>query len=141
MRCKDYRYELKDLQEVAKDLILFAENIKTWTFTGELGAGKTTLIKEIAAQLGSIDTVSSPTYTIVNQYLYPDGIIFHIDAYRLEDEEEAFQAGIEEIIDSGDFVWIEWPQKIKNLLPEQILDIQITVHPEYRTLKAAIKEI
>ncbi|HUH73394.1 MAG TPA: tRNA (adenosine(37)-N6)-threonylcarbamoyltransferase complex ATPase subunit type 1 TsaE [Chitinophagales bacterium] len=139
MRCKDYRYELKDLQDVAKDLLLFAGNTLVWTFTGELGAGKTTLIKEIAEQLGSSDTVSSPTYTIVNQYLHSKGNIFHIDAYRLEDEEEAFQAGIEEIIDSGDFVWIEWPQKIENLLPEQILDIQITVHPEHRTLTATLK--
>lgn len=140
MHCKDYRYELKDLQDLAKDLILLAEDIKVWTFTGELGAGKTTLIKEIALQLGSSDTISSPTYTLVNQYLYPQGNIFHIDAYRLEDEEEAFHAGIEEIINSGDFVWIEWPQKIENLLPLEILEIEIIVHPEYRTLTAVIKE-
>lgn len=139
MLCKDYHYELKDLQDIAKDLILFADNTKIWTFTGDLGAGKTTLIKELAALLGSTDIISSPTYTIVNQYLHPEGNIFHIDAYRLEDEEEAFQAGIEEIIDSGHFVWIEWPQKIDNLLPEQKLDIQIFVHPENRTLTAVLK--
>jgi tRNA threonylcarbamoyladenosine biosynthesis protein TsaE len=139
MLCKDYHYELKDLQDVAKDLILFAENTKIWTFTGDLGAGKTTLIKELASLLGSTDIISSPTYTIVNQYLLPNGNIYHIDAYRLEDEEEAFQAGIEEIIDSGHFVWIEWPQKIENLLPEKILDIQIFVHPENRTLTAVLK--
>ena len=140
MQIKEYQYDLKGLNEVAKDLIRFAENTKVWTFTGELGAGKTTLIKELATLLGSSDTISSPTYTIVNQYIHPKGNIFHIDAYRLKDEEEAFQAGIEEIIDSGDFVWIEWPQKIENLLPEKILDIQITVHPQYRILTAAIKE-
>ena len=139
MLCKDYHYDLKDLQDVAKDLILFAENTKIWTFTGDLGAGKTTLIKELASLLGSTDIISSPTYTIVNQYLLPNGNIYHIDAYRLEDEEEAFQAGIEEIIDSGHFVWIEWPQKIENLLPEKILDIQIFVHPENRTLTAVLK--
>jgi tRNA threonylcarbamoyladenosine biosynthesis protein TsaE len=139
MLCKDYHYKLKDLQDVAKDLILFAENRKIWTFTGDLGAGKTTLIKELASLLGSTDIISSPTYTIVNQYLLPNGNIYHIDAYRLEDEEEAFQAGIEEIIDSGHFVWIEWPQKIENLLPEKILDIQIFVHPENRTLTAVLK--
>lgn len=139
MLCKDYHYKLKDLQDVAKDLILFAENTKIWTFTGDLGAGKTTLIKELASLLGSTDIISSPTYTIVNQYLLPNGNIYHIDAYRLEDEEEAFQAGIEEIIDSGHFVWIEWPQKIENLLPEKILDIQIFVHPENRTLTAVLK--
>jgi tRNA threonylcarbamoyladenosine biosynthesis protein TsaE len=139
MLCKDYHYELKDLQDVAKDLILFAENTKIWTFTGDLGAGKTTLIKELASLLGSTDIISSPTYTIVNQYLLPNGNIYHIDAFRLEDEEEAFQAGIEEIIDSGHFVWIEWPQKIENLLPEKILDIQIFVHPENRTLTAVLK--
>jgi tRNA threonylcarbamoyladenosine biosynthesis protein TsaE len=139
MLCKDYHYKLKDLQDVAKDLILFAENRKIWTFTGDLGAGKTTLIKELASLLGSTDIISSPTYTIVNQYLLPNGNIYHIDAYRLEDEEEAFQAGIEEIIDSGHFVWIEWPQKIENLLPEKILNIQIFVHPENRTLTAVLK--
>ena len=104
MQIKEYQYDLKGLNEVAKDLIRFAENTKVWTFTGELGAGKTTLIKELATLLGSSDTISSPTYTIVNQYIHSKGNIFHIDAYRLKDEEEAFQAGIEEIIDSGDFV-------------------------------------
>lgn len=139
MQSKDYHYKLNDLQDVAKDLLHFAGNTKIWTFTGELGAGKTTLIKDLAFLLGSSDTISSPTYTIVNQYLHPKGNIYHIDAYRLEDEEEAFQAGIEEIINSGDFVWIEWPQKIENLLPKQILDIQIYVHPENRTLTAVLK--
>ena len=139
MQIKEYQYDLKGLNEVAKDLIRFAENTKVWTFTGELGAGKTTLIKELATLIGSSDTISSPTYTLVNQYIHPKGNIFHIDAYRLEDEEEAFQAGIEEIIDSGHFVWIEWPQKIENLLPEKISDIQIFVHPENRTLTAVLK--
>lgn len=135
---KSYQYTLNDLGAVAQDIIQIAGDRKVWTFTGDLGAGKTTLIKEIASRLGSEDTVSSPTYTIVNQYVYPKGNIFHIDAYRLEDEEEAFNIGIEDIIDSGDYVWIEWPQKIESFLPDSIVSFRFSIYPDSRTLDLEI---
>lgn len=135
---KSYQYTLNDLETVATDIIQMAGDRKVWAFTGDLGAGKTTLIKALASLLGSADNVSSPTYTIVNQYIYPQGNIYHIDAYRLEDEEEAFNIGIEDIIDSGDYVWIEWPQQIESFLPDDIVSIRFSIHPDSRTLELEI---
>lgn len=136
---KTYEYNLSDLRSVADDIIKNAGDIRVWTFTGDLGAGKTTLIKSLASVLGSTDTVSSPTYTIVNQYVYPDGNIYHIDAYRIEDDEEAFDIGLEDIIHSDEYVWIEWPQKIEHFIPEQSVSIEISILNEGRILDLEIK--
>ena len=114
-KSKTIPYSLSEIKSVAQEIIDQAQNQKIWLFTGELGAGKTTLIKELAHQLGSRDTISSPTYTLVNQYLYPKGNIYHMDAYRIQSEQEAYDIGIEEILYSGDYVWIEWPKKNRNL--------------------------
>ncbi len=132
---KDFQYSLNDLNTAADLISSTAGNQRIWTFSGDLGAGKTTLIQALAAKTGSADKVTSPTYTIVNEYVYPGGKIYHIDAYRLKDEQEAFEAGIEEILHSGELVWIEWPEKISNLLPESYLAITIEIFPDYRLLK------
>lgn len=131
---KIFHYSLNDIKSVANELIQIAGDNKTWAFIGDLGAGKTTLIKEIASALGSTDNVTSPTYTIVNQYNYPKGNIYHIDAYRIQDEEEAFNIGIEDILDSGDYVWIEWPKNIEYFLPKEFVSIQISINSKSRKL-------
>ncbi len=97
-------------------------------FKGEMGAGKTTLIKAICRELGVEDEVSSPTYSLVNEYLSEKyGPVYHFDLYRIEDEMEAMDIGIEEYLDSGNFCLLEWPEKICNLLPDDCAEVYIQV--------------
>ena len=96
--------------------------------TGEMGAGKTTLIREIAAELGAADTVTSPTFAIVNQYKGEGNRrIHHFDFYRINDLREAFDFGYEEYFYSGDLCLVEWPEKIEQLLPDNTMTVRITV--------------
>lgn len=92
-----------------------------------MGAGKTTLIKELCAALGVEEAVTSPTFSIVNEYDIPLGKIFHFDFYRLKTESEALDMGYEEYFYSGNYCFIEWPEKIPNLLPESFVSIGIKV--------------
>ena len=95
-------------------------------FRGEMGAGKTTLIREIAAELGAADTVTSPTFAIVNQYKAGKERIHHFDFYRIDDQREAYDFGYEEYFYSGDLCLVEWPEKIEQLLPENTMNVRIT---------------
>lgn len=110
-------YNLKDLPKVASRLLEKTKS-KTLLFYGEMGVGKTTLIKELIKQLGSDDIVTSPTFSLVNEYALKDGFIFHFDFYRIENEIEALDIGIEEYFDRDCWIFIEWPEKISNFLPE-----------------------
>jgi|SRR5690554_1878123 len=133
-----FEYKLKDVEDIALKIIESSQDRKVWTFTGDLGAGKTTLIQAIVHHLGSEDSVSSPTYTLVNEYTSPKYTIYHIDAYRLKDESEAFDIGLEEIIDSGEYVFIEWPQKVSPFLPDHYIDINIEIYPDKRYLEMEV---
>lgn len=133
-----FEYKLEEVEGIARQIIHSAQGRKVWTFTGDLGAGKTTLIQSIVRLLGSHDSVSSPTYTLVNEYATPQQTIYHIDAYRLKDEAEAFDIGLEEIIDSGEFVFIEWPQKTRSFLPDHYIDINIEIYPDKRYLEMEV---
>lgn len=124
-------YDLKSLATVASKIIAQARN-KTLLFKGEMGAGKTTLIKEIVKQLGSDDRVSSPTFSLVNEYKTPSGRIFHFDFHRLEDEAEAFDIGFEEYVYSDAWKLIEWPQKIAHLLPEEKTVVFLETTPDHQ---------
>ncbi|MEQ8927631.1 MAG: tRNA (adenosine(37)-N6)-threonylcarbamoyltransferase complex ATPase subunit type 1 TsaE [Fulvivirga sp.] len=123
--CRD----IGELKSVASQIIEFAGEIKFWIFEGQMGAGKTTLIKVLCAQLGVGDRVTSPTYSIVNEYLTGNnGTIYHFDFYRINDEEEAMDIGTEEYFESGNYCFIEWSSKIPNLLPESnflMISIQV----------------
>ena len=91
-----------------------------------MGAGKTTLIKAIAAEMGVVDVVHSPTYGLVNEYEDSKGnTLYHFDFYRIEDPMEAVDMGVEEYFESGKYCWIEWPEKIEDLLPEEFMKISI----------------
>lgn len=95
-------------------------------FEGEMGAGKTTFIKAICREMGVSDSVSSPTFSIVNEYESRDGKrIYHFDFYRIKDESEALDIGFYEYLDSGNLCLIEWPSKIENLLPEHCMLVEI----------------
>ena len=105
------------LPEVAKDIIAELGNKRVILFYGEMGSGKTTLIKEICRQLGVKDTMSSPTYGLVNEYKGTAGKIYHFDLYRVKDLNECLDMGMEEYLDSGNYCFIEWPEVAKGILP------------------------
>ncbi|WP_109300749.1 tRNA (adenosine(37)-N6)-threonylcarbamoyltransferase complex ATPase subunit type 1 TsaE [Aquimarina sp. AU474] len=122
-------YTLDDLPDVATKIIKNV-NSKILLFDAEMGIGKTTLIKEICKQLGVQDTISSPTYSLVNEYQGSTELIYHFDFYRIEDEEEAHHIGFEEYLDSESWVFIEWPEKVTNLLPEDVAHLKINLSKE-----------
>lgn len=119
--------QLDQLSDVAEQIVAQSKDRKHWLFQGEMGAGKTTTIKAICQTLKVIDHVSSPTYSLVNEYrTKDDSIIYHFDFYRLRSSSEARDFGIEEYLDSGNLCLMEWSDKISTLLPENCFTISIT---------------
>jgi len=122
---------LQDVPLVAGRLLPLMEQYPVVAFYGELGAGKTTLIAEICKQLGVSGAVTSPSFAIVNEYLTQNGrIIYHFDFYRIKDITEAYDIGYEEYFFSGNICLIEWPERIDQLLPEELLQVFIQVNPD-----------
>lgn len=116
------------LHEVAEALLDSLNGRTVVALRGEMGAGKTTLVRAVAEQLGASDQVTSPTFALVNQYEGAEGErIFHFDFYRIEDEREAFDLGYEEYFYSGDLCFVEWPEKIEGLMPDAVMEVRITV--------------
>ncbi|WP_111672464.1 tRNA (adenosine(37)-N6)-threonylcarbamoyltransferase complex ATPase subunit type 1 TsaE [Algoriphagus litoralis] len=123
-----FHYSLDQIQDAARQLIAYAGKSKIWVFQGQMGAGKTTLIKALSKEMRVVDQVSSPTFGIVNEYDMPGGFrIYHFDFYRLDDPTEALDIGIEEYFYSGEYCWIEWAEKIAQFLPEEFLLIRIVI--------------
>lgn len=118
---------LSELKNVAQEVIESLEGRTVVLLRGEMGAGKTTLISRIAAYLGAEDTVTSPTFALVNQYEGSECRIYHFDFYRIEEIEEVFDLGYEEYFYSGDLCFVEWPEKIEPLLPDDAMTVRITV--------------
>ncbi len=120
-------YTLKELPEIAVKIIKNSKH-KTLLFHGEMGSGKTTLIKEIIKQLGYDGNVSSPTFSIVNEYFANEkDLMYHFDFYRIEDEEEALAIGIEDYFNKNAWCFIEWPKNVENLLPLDSVEIHIEI--------------
>jgi tRNA threonylcarbamoyladenosine biosynthesis protein TsaE len=120
-------YSLEQIREIAKEVVALSKH-KILLFNGEMGVGKTTLIKEICAVLGVEDTISSPTFSLVNEYLTSSNeTVYHFDFYRINDEEEALDMGIEDYFYSNHWCLVEWPENIKNLLPLNSVKINITL--------------
>ncbi len=123
-------YKLAEISEVAESLLREVDS-RILLFYGEMGSGKTTIIKEIAAKLGVKDLTNSPTFSLVNEYVTGKGDrMYHFDFYRIEREEEAFDIGFEEYLDSGNWCLIEWPEKVENLLPLDSVVIRIDINPD-----------
>ena len=127
----------EQLKEVAEALIEALNGRTVVALRGEMGAGKTTLVRAVAEYLGVEDQVTSPTFALVNQYEGANGErLFHFDFYRIDDEREAFDLGYEEYFYSGDLCLVEWPEKIERLMPEEVVEVRITVEsPTERTFE------
>lgn len=122
---------INELPDVAEAVLEALQGRTVVAFRGEMGAGKTTLIRAIMAMLGSEDTISSPTFAIVNHYSTADSEpVYHFDFYRIERSEEAFDFGYEEYFYSGALCLVEWPEKIEALLPEGVMTVTITADSE-----------
>ncbi len=112
------------LEEAASRVLETCKNAKVFAFYGEMGAGKTTLIKALSRHLGSGDSLSSPTFSIVNEYRDAGGNpIYHMDLYRLKNLEEAEEIGVEEYLHSGHYCFIEWPELILPILPDDAVHL------------------
>ncbi len=126
---------LEQLPEVAAELLQFASSQKIFCLHGEMGAGKTTFVKELSKTLGVSDEVQSPTFSIVNEYTAASGDpVFHFDFYRLKSLEEAYDIGYEDYVFSGHYCFIEWPEKVESLLNFAKADIFITSDNNTRTI-------
>ncbi len=132
--------DLQKLPDVCKKLIGFAGNVKIFAFHAEMGAGKTTLIKELCKLLGSTDNFSSPTYSIMNEYNSPKNKIYHFDFYRMKSVEEIVDIGFEDYVYCDNYCFIEWPDLALPLLPKPYLTIVINHNQNNRYLSAHITE-
>ncbi|WDF65601.1 tRNA (adenosine(37)-N6)-threonylcarbamoyltransferase complex ATPase subunit type 1 TsaE [Flavobacterium sp. KACC 22763] len=118
-------FSLDQIQEVAEQIIASNPN-KIILFNGEMGVGKTTLIKQLCKSLGITDATSSPTFSLVNEYQIPNGKkVYHFDFYRIKQETEALDMGVDDYLYSGNWCFIEWSEKIANLIPEEHSTINI----------------
>ncbi|HTQ66095.1 MAG TPA: tRNA (adenosine(37)-N6)-threonylcarbamoyltransferase complex ATPase subunit type 1 TsaE [Puia sp.] len=116
---------LKNIQSVAKKIWQQFQGKKVFAFHGYLGAGKTTLIHALCEARQVSSPVGSPTFSIINEYISPDGKIFHIDLYRLKDEEEAIRAGVEDCLYSGEICLVEWPERAPGIFSSDTIHLFI----------------
>jgi tRNA threonylcarbamoyladenosine biosynthesis protein TsaE len=132
----EWSFDLPDIGQAAKKFWAAVDQNKVFAIHGEMGAGKTTFIHALCYELGVTSQVGSPTFSIINQYDYPGGRVFHIDLYRLKDEEEAFRAGVEEVLYNGGICLVEWPEKAAALFPPETVDVFIeATGPQTRTIR------
>ena len=120
-------FTLADIHKQAKRFWELNGHKKVVAFHGGMGAGKTTFIHALCEEMQVSSTISSPTFSIINEYSYPGGNILHIDLYRLKDEEEAIRAGVEDCLYSCNTCLIEWPERAPGILPENTLHTYLEI--------------
>jgi tRNA threonylcarbamoyladenosine biosynthesis protein TsaE len=123
----ELRFHLQEIERAARDFWQEFSTGRVFAFHGEMGAGKTTFIHALCSGKEVRDTVGSPTFSIINEYQYPGGKIFHIDLYRLKDEEEALRAGVEDVLYSGELCLVEWPDRAPGIFPSGTIQLRIRV--------------
>jgi len=131
----EFCFRLKDIGQAAAGFWRRFPAEGVFAFHGEMGAGKTTFIHALCEDRGVTDVVGSPTFSIINEYRYPGGRIYHIDLYRLKDEEEALRAGVEDVLYSGDICLVEWPDRAPGIFPPGSVHVHIgIVDPDTRKI-------
>jgi tRNA threonylcarbamoyladenosine biosynthesis protein TsaE len=126
-----------ELNPAAQRLLDAFPAARSFAFHGEMGAGKTTFIKAICMVLGVKDSMSSPTFSLVNEYISGDGEpIYHFDFYRIDSESDAYNAGLHEYFDNGDYCFVEWPEKVPSILPTNTVHVRISVNSGERIISA-----
>ena len=133
----EVNFTLEQIRQTAERLLSASANYKVFAFHGEMGAGKTTFIHALCQAMGVMDVITSPTFSIINQYQTNNGqTVYHMDLYRIKDENEAIQAGVEDCLYSGNVCLVEWPEKATGIFPDETLHITITsVDDNTRKLK------
>jgi tRNA threonylcarbamoyladenosine biosynthesis protein TsaE len=126
----EFTFKLEDIHEAAKRFWKEVGDRKVFAFYGAMGSGKTTYIHALCDEKKVSSHVASPTFSIINEYIYPGGKIFHIDLYRLKDEEEAVRAGIDDCIYSEQICLVEWAEKADGLFPETVVNVFISAIDE-----------
>ena len=121
----NFVFQLENINSAAAQFWGDYSGSKVFAFYGEMGAGKTTFINALCAQKGVTGKTGSPTFSIINEYRYPGGNLFHIDLYRLKDEEEAVRAGVEECLYSGAYCFVEWPARAPGIFPPDTIPVFI----------------
>ncbi|MDN3493756.1 tRNA (adenosine(37)-N6)-threonylcarbamoyltransferase complex ATPase subunit type 1 TsaE [Winogradskyella bathintestinalis] len=138
MKTIEYTYHIVDIDKIAASVFKHLDS-KTVLFKGDMGSGKTTFINALLKVMQSDDVATSPTFSIVNEYNLPSDKVFHFDFYRIESVEEAYGFGIEDYLNSNNWLFMEWPERIEELIPENIETITITtLENQKRNLKLTI---
>ena len=123
---KDINYSIEEIDKTAKIVLSLNPSTKIFIFNGEMGSGKTTIIKALIKELGYEGTVSSPTFSLINEY-FNGNKIYHFDFYRIKSRDELLDIGIDEYISSNDWCFIEWPNLIVDMLPDKHIELNIDV--------------
>ncbi len=122
---KKYKYSLKNIDLVSNLIVDYTKNYKLFLLDGDLGSGKTTLIKNVLRNIGILENITSPTFSIVNKYIQDNLEVYHFDLYRVKNEDELYTIGFQEYLESGKLCFIEWPQIAINNIDQKYLHIKI----------------
>lgn len=126
----EWTYSLQEIDEMARIFWKTFPDKKIYAFHGNMAAGKTSFIRALCFVKKVKETVSSPTFSLINEYSYPEGHLYHLDLYRVKDAQEAIRAGVEDCLYSGDICLVEWPERAPGIFPEKTLGIFLEVLDE-----------